>query len=284
MKALGAKLGELRRGADGRQGLVSDLPAETQWAFDRDAEVTKRLVREDLDSVVLLEVAVKVGDLGDLLRADQLALFAEALAHLDPQFAGVDELNLAAACGALAIREDPEVGRDAGVVKELVRQSDDRLQPVVLDDPAPDLRLPRPCSSAEQRRAVEDDREARSALLHGLHLGDHVLQEQEAAVVDAWQARTEPTSEALGLVLVAHVPLDLLPLHPEWWVGEEVIEDLALEGVVRERVAQRDTGGVLALQHHVRTAHRKCLRIQLLPVDLELGVRVVLAQVVLSDR
>src|SRR6266540_2211789 len=147
MKALGAELGELRRHADGRQGLVGDLPAETQWAFDRDAEVTKRLVREDLDSVVLLEVAVKVGDLGDLLRADQLALFAEALAHLDPQFAGVDELNLAAACGALAIREDPEVGRDAGVVKELVRQSDDRLQPVVLDDPAPDLRLPRPCST-----------------------------------------------------------------------------------------------------------------------------------------
>ena len=57
-----------------------------------------------------------------------------------------------------------------------------------------------------------------------LHLGDHVLEEEEAAVVDARQPGAEAAGEAELLVLVADLVLDLLPLHPERRIGEQVVE------------------------------------------------------------
>ena len=141
----------------------------------------KRLVREDLHPLVLLERAVEAGDLGDLVGADLVALVAQALPHLREQLAGIDELDLAPALGLLAVGDDPEVGADPGVVEELVGQGDDPLEPVVLDDPAPDLALARARAAGEERRAVEDDGEPPAALLGALQLADHVLEEEEAS-------------------------------------------------------------------------------------------------------
>ena len=42
-----------------------------------------------------LEGAVEAGELGDLFLADLLTFVAEALAHLGPRLAGVDQLYLA---------------------------------------------------------------------------------------------------------------------------------------------------------------------------------------------
>ena len=78
-----------------------DLVAEPQRPLDGDPLEAERLVREDLDPLVLLERAVEAGDLGDLLGADLLALLAEALAHLHEELARVDELHLARAARAL---------------------------------------------------------------------------------------------------------------------------------------------------------------------------------------
>ena len=58
-------------------------------------------------------------------------------------------------------------------------ERDHGLQPVVLDDPPADLRLARAGGAGEERGAVEHDRQTRAAILHSLHLRDHVLEEQE---------------------------------------------------------------------------------------------------------
>ena len=147
--------------ADAKAARVSSLTSQRkpQRTLDGDAHEPERLVGEDLHPVALGEVAVEPGDLGDLVGRDLLALLAQALAHLHEQLAGVDELHLAAPFGALAVGDDPEVGRDAGVVEELIGQRDDGFEPVVLDDPAADLRLTRTGRAGEERRAVEDDRQ-----------------------------------------------------------------------------------------------------------------------------
>ena len=126
-----------------------------------------------------------------------------------------------------------------------------RLEPVVLDDPAPDLALARARAAGEERRAVEDDGEPPAALLGALQLADHVLEEEERAVVDARQAGPEATAEAELVVLVLDLALDLLPLDAERRVGEEVVVASALEGVLAEAVAETDVRRLLALQHHV---------------------------------
>src|SRR5690606_29200792 len=89
-------------------------------SFDSDAREAERLVREDLDPVPLLEGPVELHDLVDVLLGEVLTLLAEALAHLGPRLSSVDELDLAAPFGRLAVGDDPEVGRDAGVVEELI--------------------------------------------------------------------------------------------------------------------------------------------------------------------
>jgi hypothetical protein len=43
-------------------------------------------------------------------------------------------------------------GEDAGVVEELVGQHDDRVEPVVFQDPAADLALARPAVTVSNRR------------------------------------------------------------------------------------------------------------------------------------
>ncbi len=74
--------------------------------------------------------------------------------------------------------------------------------------------------AGEQRRAVEHDRQPGAALVDRLHLRDHVLEEQERPVVDAWEPGAEAAGKALRRGLVAHRVGDLLPLHTERRVGE----------------------------------------------------------------
>jgi hypothetical protein len=117
-----------------------------QRALDGDAVVAKGLVVEDAadGAAVFLglhEVAKQAGDAGDVLVAQLLALAAQALAHLLPHAAGVDQLHLALARFGLAVADDPDVGGDAGVVEHVGGQADDGLTQVVLQHVAADFAL-----------------------------------------------------------------------------------------------------------------------------------------------
>ena len=100
----------------------------------------------------------------DVASPSSLRLLPRLSAHLLEDLARVDELDLALPVLGLTVRHDPDVGVDAGVVEELVGQRDDGFEPVVLDDPAADLALARAGAAREERRAVEDDGDARAAL------------------------------------------------------------------------------------------------------------------------
>ena len=77
--------------------------------------------------------------------------------------------------------------RDPGVVEQLIGQGDDAFEPVVLEDPAADLGLAGSGCAGEQRRTVEDDGEPDPPSRPASSC-DHVLQEQERAVVDPREA------------------------------------------------------------------------------------------------
>ena len=221
--------------------------------------------------------------------ADAAAFVAEAFLHLHPERAGVDELHLALAGLFLPVGEHPEVGGDAGVVEELLGQGDDGLQPVVLDDPAADFAFAAAGVAGEEGRAVEDDGEAAAAVLRGAHLGQHVLEEEERAVVHAGRARAEAPAKAEGVALVLDVALLLLPLHAEGRIGEHVVEGPflaisgAVEAVLGEGVAEDDGVGVLALDEHVGLADGPSFVVPVLAEELGLGIGVEVADVFLGD-
>src|SRR5437764_10979802 len=89
-----------------------------------------------------------------------------------------------------------------------------------------------------------------------------MLQEQERAVVDPRQASPEPARVAgcrLGLDLVP----DLLPLHAERRIGQQVVELPAAVAVLAEGIVEDNAPG-LAAQQHLRRARRPRLRVELL--------------------
>ena len=66
-------------------------------------------------------------------------------------------------------------------VKNVERQGDDRLKPIVLDDPTANIALARTRFARKQSRSVVDIGNAR-AERRALHLGQLVDQEQELAI------------------------------------------------------------------------------------------------------
>ena len=70
--------------------------------------------------------------------------------------AGVDELHLALALLGFLVGQNPDVGGDAGVVEQVVRQLDDGFEQVVLDEVAADVALATASIPGEQGRAIMD--------------------------------------------------------------------------------------------------------------------------------
>ena len=113
---------------------------------------------------------------------------------------------------------------------------------------------PDPASPREERRAVEDDGDFRAGLvlvplLVGMHLGNHVLEEEKRSVIDGREPcaepapRNRPSCAPVGQRLSG-------PFHstPKGGLGHQVVEAFALEAVpgfaVPEGVAEDDVGGV----------------------------------------
>src|SRR5581483_8406701 len=131
------------------------------------------------------EIAVDARDFADVVTltsravADLVTLIAKALLHRNPHIARIDQLNLAAAWLRFPIRQNPQISRDAGVVEKLVGQSDDRFEPIVLDDPATDFRFAAASVAGEQRGTIENDADAAAALFRIAHLREHMLEKKE---------------------------------------------------------------------------------------------------------
>ena len=118
----------------------------------------------------------------------------------------------------LAVGQHPDVGGDAGVVEELLRQGDDGFQPVVLQNPAADFALAAAGIAGEERRAVHDDGHAAAALVRRLHPAEHVLQEEQLPVADARQAGAEaPAYAALGFALDGRPDPSSIPCRRADW-------------------------------------------------------------------
>ena len=194
----------------------------------------------------VLEVGEQPHDVLLPLERDLAALGAEALAQQGPERGGVDELHPAAPRGPLPVREHPDVGGDAGVVEELLGQGDERLEQVVLENPAANLALAAARVAGEERRAVHDDGDPRAALGPAPGVRQHVQQEQELAVADARQPRPEAAGRA-PVVLGAHRVLVALPVLAVGRVGDHVVEAAAGVPVVGQGAAEDDVLGVAAV-------------------------------------
>src|SRR5690606_27829304 len=80
------------------------------------------------------------------------------------------------------------------------------------------------------------------------------------------QACAEATGIAQLLMLVLYLLLHLLPLHPERWIGQAVVELLMGQLVVAQGIAELDVLGREALNQLIRHRDGIGLRVELLGI------------------
>ena len=216
---------------------------------------------------------------------DGAAFVADGLGELFPEglVGGIEEHDLALLLFGFVGGEDPQVGLDAGVVEHLLGQGDEGHEPVVFEDPAADFRLAGTGLAGEEGRAIEDDADVAGCVL--VHMVEHVLEEEELAVGDAWQAGTEAGVVA-ELRLGGDGVLVRLPLVAVGRIGELEVEGGLAELVLGEGGAELDgvavrLGGIE--QEEVGLADGPGARVDFLAEDVDAGLRGDLADFLAGD-
>src|SRR5207253_1229950 len=92
------------------------------------------------------------------------------------------ELHLALSMLRLAVRKYPDVRGDAGVVEDVERQRNDGLQPVVLQNPSPNVALSLAGVAGKERGPVVHLCDPASAWSLVLHLGELVYKKHQLPV------------------------------------------------------------------------------------------------------
>ena len=76
------------------------------------------------------KVAKALRDGADIVIAHLIALATQGFAHLAAEVAAVDQLYQAFAFGGFFVRQDPDVGGDAGVIEHVGGQGDDSFEQI----------------------------------------------------------------------------------------------------------------------------------------------------------
>ncbi len=133
----------------------------------------------------LLESEEGIHNATDVFCGQLAVLLAQIFSQGLVPLRGIDELHPAFAVGGLAVGEHPDVGGNAGVVKHIERQGDNRLEPVVFDDPAPNIALALASIACKEGGTVMHLGNAAAQRGVVLHLGEHIHQKQHLPVAGA---------------------------------------------------------------------------------------------------
>ena len=171
--------------SDPREMVRGRLKGEAQRLFDGISSVAERAVGMDLNVWPLLKGADERDDLVDLLISHLAALLPQRPSHGRPALPCIDQLHQAAPAGFLVVADQPDVRGDFSVVKQALRQSNDRLEQVSLEQPSPYGALAACLLAGEQRGPVADKGDAPTALFHRTHVRQEVLKEEHLAVAHA---------------------------------------------------------------------------------------------------
>ena len=182
--------------------------------------------------------------------ADIVTLFAEVTLQerLIWLLEAVDEKHLAAMRYRLVVVENPQVCLNVGAVKQVLRNGDDSIEQVAVEQRFANIAPAAAGIAVKQWRAIEDDTDTRAV---AVHLANHVLQEKQRTIAGAWQSGREAPVLLFGFSLDGI--FKHFPLHAERRIGKHIVESLTGKFVVGERVAH----GNLATANCIGIAHQQ---------------------------
>ena len=173
----------------------------------------------------------------------------------------------------LVFRHNPDIGRDPGIVKAVVGELNDRIQPVVFNQITADLARPGTRVSGKKRRAVLNNRHPPSVC----QLGNPVEQKEHLPVTLRGESRSETPAGSELMFLFHRLGLPL-PIDAERRVGDDVIELVLRELIVVQGVAELHVVRIAAANQHVGFGDAVGEGVQLLPERGDDRIRIQLMQ------
>jgi len=139
----------------------------------------------------------------------------------------------------LAVGKYPYISGDTGVVEKVERKGDNRLQPVIIYKPAPDIAFALPGIACKKRRTVMNLSDTAAQWRLMIHLGCHVRKKKHLAVTGAGDKGVVSLVVVANLetrvthaVFASHGFKVFLPALTIRRIGEHEVELACREGIV----------------------------------------------------
>ncbi len=89
----------------------------------------------------ICETCINVVYLRNLLLRDIVAFVTQAFSHFLEKFDSIDKLNFSTTMGWFTVCDNPDIGGNARVKKQLRGKGNNGLQPIAFYDPFPNIAL-----------------------------------------------------------------------------------------------------------------------------------------------
>lgn len=187
-------------------------------------------------------------------------LITDGLAAALKALAGIDQLHLADMCFRLILGNKPDIGCDTGIVKAIVWQLTNGIQPVILNNVLANFTLTGTRIAREQGRSILNDSHAAIRF----QFGKSIEHEQHLSIALAGQAGAE-ASGSTGLMLCLYSGCLPLPVDAKGRVRYAIVELIALKLIVVQCVAKLHIFRIATANEHICLSDAEGERIEFLP-------------------
>ena len=191
---------------------------------------------------------------------------------------GINQLHIALAFRALVLGQNPDIGGNTRVVKQVGGQCDNGFQQILFQNPAANLAFARCRTARKQRAAILDN--SRTANLV-VHLVNSRLHKNQLGVAAARQTCT-PASTLAALKLVADsillpgLGVFSCPRRAEGRIFQHEAHLDVGEAILFESIGIAEVFDVLPLNHHLGQTDSVGLGHKFLPEQTHIGAGIVM--------
>ena len=138
--------------------LIRNFKPQPQRTLHCNPTIAKIRIIKNLRSLTLPKLSMLAGQRLNNRTIQIAALIPQTAFHRLPSVPTIDQLDFTLALLSLAVRHHPNKRTYTSVIKHLLRQSHDRLKPIIFNNPTANITLTRTRTTRKQRRTIKHDR------------------------------------------------------------------------------------------------------------------------------
>lgn len=139
------------------------------------------------------------------------------------------------------IGQHPYIGGNSGVIENIERQGHDGFQPVIFNDPSPDIAFSLSSIAGKQRRAIVNFGDATAKSSAVLHFAELICQKQQLPVAGTGKqlefrivCMFDHKTGVLDVPFAAHALHVRLPAFAVGWIGKHEVKFFGWKRITRQ--------------------------------------------------